>query len=269
MPPGTLGLKEHEYEIDTHLITQRTIGYDNVCTSIGHSHIVWSPVDSRYHACWTRKEGGAAGDEVYCSSRAPTEPVWSAPEAISNGAPNDQDHATLAIKPFGQSTRRVAYHDATSSFGNDAHEAVVAMYRPGGSRADYRVPDGTASPQPGWQDRPFVAVDGDGKMHVVWEDGPFGNEVVKYVRCVHSTPSGCDEDREWEFNNVAISEPGIDWAQSPHMAIRFDRIWISYEQRLIGGAVNRDVVVRHRCTDAPFTRAWTLSDPYPPTTGMN
>jgi hypothetical protein len=126
----------------------------------------------------------------------------------------------------------------------------------------FLLPDGPVSPQPGKQQRPFVALAGDGKMHVTFEDDPaIGSQVVKYVRCVNSTANGCDEDAEWEFNNVALSETGILSAHFPHLAISSARTWISFEQWLGGGL--KDISVVHRCLSAPFTQPWTTSDPYP------
>ncbi|ETX02822.1 MAG: hypothetical protein ETSY1_02230 [Candidatus Entotheonella factor] len=261
---GVLGLKEYDYDVKTGVIDSlRVIDAGAGCISVGHSHIVWSPGDSTYHVCWTRKVGGITGDEVLCARRAATDSAWGYYVNISNNAANDQDHATIAIKPSGNYTRRIAYHDATTNSSDDTHEAILAMFKPSDARVDYLVPNGSASPQSGWQDRPFIVVDADRKMHVVWEDGPLNDEVIKYVRCVNGTPGGCDQGQEWEFNNVAISEPGIDWARSPHMAIRYDRAWISYEQRLLNAAVNKEVMVLHRCKTAALNQAWARSDPYP------
>jgi hypothetical protein len=260
-----LGLKEYDYDVVTGTIDASRVidAGGGTCSSAGHSHIIWSPLESLYHVCWTRKEGGVTGDEVYCATRAPGAAAWSPAESISLGATNAQDHATVAINAAGANGRRVAYHDATTGMGNDANEAVLAMFKPAGDRTDFLLPNGTPTPQSGWQDRPFIAVDSTGKMHAAWEDGPNNNEVIKYARCINTTPKGCDTDAEWEFNNVAISEPGINWAHTPHLITTFARTWISYEQALIGGAVAKDVVVLHRCLSAPFTQAWTLTDPYP------
>jgi hypothetical protein len=158
--------------------------------------------------------------------------------------------------------RRIAYHDATTGIGDDAHDARLTMFRSGASwdYNTYRVPDGTAVPQPGKQERPFLALDGADKMHVAWEDGPTGSQVIKYARCLNSTPNGCNADLEWEFNNVAISQAAVS-AHFPHLAFGYARSWISYQQELATGL--NEVVVLHRCLSAPNSSAWTASDPYP------
>jgi len=175
---------------------------------------------------------------------------------ISAAAARNQDHATIAINSNGNG--RVAYHDVTGATNND-NEAKLIMFKPAGSSITYLLPDGAPSPQPGWQDRPFIALDGAGKMHAAWEDGPTGSEGIKYVRCLYSTPGGCDDDLEWEFNNVTISEAGVVWARTPHLTITSARTWISYEQELAVGT--KEVKVLDRCLSAPFTGAWTLSHP--------
>jgi hypothetical protein len=264
---GCVGLKEYSYNIATGFVdATRVIDDGNQipganCEDIGHSHIVWSPADSTYHVCWTRKEGAGTGDEVYCSKRIDTALVWDAPENICGfcNLLNNQDHATIAINASGN--RRVAYHDDIGGGGNNPHEATLAMYKPLGNKVTYHVPNGAAAPQPGWQDRPFIALDSTGKMHVAWEDGPTGNEVIKYVRCLYSTPGGCNANAEWEFNNVAISQAAAVRARYPHLMITFERTWISYEQELGNGT--NDVVVLHRCLNVPNNQAWTISDPYP------
>jgi hypothetical protein len=210
--------------------------------------------------CWTRKEGGASGDEVYCSKRAAAAAAWDAPEAVVTDG-RTQDHVTLALTSAAK--RRVAFHDDATGSGSDDDDARVRMYRSAAwfDYDTYRVPDGTAVPQPGRQEHPFVALDGGNKMHVAWEDGLVGSQVIKYVRCVNVSADGCDEDLEWEFNNVAISESGVLSAHFPHLAVSGARTWISYQQALAGGL--NDVAVLHRCLSAPNSRAWTLSDPYP------
>jgi hypothetical protein len=265
---GCTSLKEFDYDVATGDVNATRILDDGdetpggTCEDTGHAHIVWSSVDSTYHTCWTRKEGGAAGDGVFCSKRATGALAWSAAEGVGT-ADRAQDHVTLAVGPT-LGNRRVAYHDATTGINNDAHEVKLKMFR-SGAWYDYDtflVPDGTAVPQPGKQQRPFVALSSDGKMHVTWEDAPaVGGQVVKYVRCLNATANGCDADAEWEFNNVALSEIGILSAHFPHLAISAARTWISFEQWPGGGL--KDVVVVNRCLSAPFTGAWTTEDPYP------
>jgi hypothetical protein len=265
---GCIGLREYDYDTATGTIDDtREIDNGNEipdpagnCEDVGHSHIVWSAADSTYHVCWTRKEGGGAGDEVYCSKRVETANSWDAPGNICGGPcsiPNNQDHSTIAINSLG--SRRLAYHDQTTNVGINDNEAMLALYKPLGSKVTYRLPPGTA-PQPGWQDRPFIALDGDGKIHGAWEAGPNGSEVIQYARCVNSTPNGCDAAAEWEFNNVAISEAGAVRARFPHLMIANRRTWISYEQ--VSNGTN-DVVVLYRCLGVPNGDAWTISDPYP------
>lgn len=259
------GLREYDYDTATGLVdSSRSIDAAAACQTVGHSHIVFSPGDSLYHVCWTRKTGtgaGGTGDEVMCSSRAAGSIAWAAATNLNGvaGLANDQDHATVAVKQATNNTRRTAFHDATTAANNDAHEAQVFMDKPGGTTVGYRVPDGTASPQPGWQDRPFIALSSDDKLHVAWEDGPNGSEVVKYVRCVNSTPDGCDSDPEWEFNNVGISDPAATRARYPHLSISALRTWISYEQVIAG---RNEIRVLHRCLSAPNGQAWTLTDPW-------
>jgi hypothetical protein len=263
---GCQALKEFDYDVATGTVSATRVIDDGDevagggCEEVGHSHIVWSPGDSTYHVCWTRKEGGVAGDEVYCAKRAATAAAWGAPESVATNG-GTQDHVTLALTSAAK--RRVAFHDDSSGFGTDADDARVRMYRSASwfDYDTYRVPDGTAVPQPGRQERPFVALDGGDKMHVAWEDGLSGSQVIKYVRCVNLGADGCDEDAEWEFNNVAISEAGVLSAHYPHLAVSAARTWISYQQALPSGL--NDVAVLHRCLSAPNSRAWTLSDPYP------
>lgn len=262
---GCIGLREYDYVTATGTIDDtREIDNGNEipgpggnCEDAGHSHIVWSAAGSTYHVCWTRKQGPAGGDEVYCSKRVETAIGWDAPGNICGfcSLENNQDHSTIAINSSGD--RRVGYHDQTTNVGIDANEAMLAMYEPAGSKVTYRLPQGVPSPQPGWQDRPFIALDGDGKMHAAWEAGPNGSEVIKYARCLNSTPSGCDAAAEWEYNNVGISEAGMR-ASFPHLMIANRRTWISYEQVSNG---TRDVVVLDRCLGVPYTDAWTISDP--------
>lgn len=261
---GCLALKEYDYDIATGDVNATRILDDGEtfadmdCEDTGHSHIVWSPSDSTYHACWTRKEGGSAGDGVFCSKRAVSALAWDAPTGVAASV-RAQDHVTLAINSLGN--RRVAYHDITG-VGNDFHEVKLRMFRSSGP-FDYNtfvLPQGGA-PQLGTQQRPFVALESSGKMHAAWEDGPLFNRVVKYARCLNSTPNGCDTGAEWEFNNVAISQAGVLHAHFPHLAISSDRTWISYQQALVSGV--NDVAVLHRCVSAPFNGAWTISDPYP------
>lgn len=194
---------------------------------------------------------------MFCSQRTAGTAAWDVPaDNISAAAARNQDHATIAINSNGNG--RVAYHDVTGATNND-NEAKLIMFKPAGSSITYLLPDGAPSPQPGWQDRPFIALDGAGKMHAAWEDGPTGSEGIKYVRCLYSTPGGCDDDLEWEFNNVTISEAGVVWARTPHLTITSARTWISYEQELAVGT--KEVKVLDRCLSAPFTGAWTLSHP--------
>jgi hypothetical protein len=265
MANGCLALKEYDYEIDTGTVDATRILDDGDtdpaigCEDTGHSHIVWSPSDSTYHACWTRKEGGAAGDGVFCSKRGVSPLVWDAPTGVA-ASDRAQDHVTLAVNSLGN--RRVAYHDDTA-LGNSAQEVKLRMFR-SGAWYDYNtfaLPQG-AAPQPGMQQRPFVALESSGKMHVTWEDGPVLNRVVKYARCLNGTPNGCDTGAEWEFNNVAISEAAALHAHFPHLVISSARTWISYQQALANGV--NDVAVLHRCVNAAFNGAWTISDPYPP-----
>jgi hypothetical protein len=210
--------------------------------------------------CWTRKEGGANGDETYCSHRAANAIGWSAPEDIGGGS-GAQDHATLALSSAAK--RRIVYHDSTTGLGANAHEIRLRTYRSGAwwDYTSYLLPDELPVPQLGRQDRPFVALDSAGKIHVAWEDGPLGGQVIKYTRCVNATANGCDQDAEWEFNNVGISDAGALNAHFPHMAISSERTWVSYQQALPSGL--DEVVLLHRCLGTPNGEAWLVSDPYP------
>jgi hypothetical protein len=151
------------------------------------------------------------------------------------------------------------FHDQTANTGSDDNEARLFMDQPSGATIEYRVPNGAPLPQPGWQDRPFVALSSDNKIHVAWEGGVMNGEVIKYERCVNDTPLGCDNVAEWEFNNVGISDPAATRARYPHLAITSRRTWISFEQLIAG---RREVMVAHRCLSAAFNAAWTLDDPY-------
>jgi hypothetical protein len=257
------GLREYDYDTATGVVDKtRTIDSAAACEEVGHSHIVYSPDDTTYHVCWTRKTGPlATGDEVLCATRTTTAAAWSAAVNLNGagGAPNDQDHATVAVKSGTNNTRRVAFHDQTANVVTDDNEARLLMDKPGGTTVEYRVPSAAPLPQLGWQDRPFVALSLDNKVHVAWEGGLNGAETIKYERCLHDTPTGCSTAADWEFNNVAVSDPTATYARYPHLRITALRTWLSFEQ-LIGA--RREVMVAHRCLSAAYNAAWTLDDPW-------
>jgi hypothetical protein len=248
---GDLGLQEIEVDMATQLpISNQFI--DSTCKTVGHSHLIYSAAADAYHACWTKKLN--TSDEVMCASR-PIASVWS-PAVNINGAglAFDQDHATVGIASDG--TARIAFHNRVG-LGIDDDEAPIYMYNADGTHTAVALPGGGA-PEPGNQNRPFLAVSDD-QLHVAWEDGPNASERIKYARCAAGSPSGCDAASEWTYENVEISEPGFR-ARYPHLAIG-QRTWISYEQRL--SANLNEVNVLHRCSNAAVGTSWTIDDPDP------
>ena len=61
------------------------------------------------------------------------------------------------------------------------------------------------------------------------------------------------------FARMHAFDPTATRARYPHLSISALRTWISYEQEIAG---RNEVRVLHRCLSAPYTQAWTLTDPW-------
>jgi hypothetical protein len=250
------GLAEYDYDTVTGLVDATRV-IDSGCEEVGHAQLQWAAATSTYHVCWTRKTV-ALSDEVLCSTR-PAVGGWAAATNLNGaGLALAQDHASLAVRNTNGSPR-YAFHSRVAGGGPDADEAAMQFHGPGGTVTTQTAPSTGALPRARDQQRPFVAVSPDDRIHVAWEDRT-GTDSIWYQRCQNATPLGCDADAEWELDPSAISGAGLGYARFPHLHITPNRTWVSFEQE-VGGRT--EVVAAHRCLTAAPADPWTVEDPNP------